>query len=53
MLNASLLWSCAGVFMYLFIYLFFWVFKDCLRIFVMFVNVEMCKIVLIAGESTD
>ena len=33
--------------------LFFLVFKDCLRTFVMFVNVDMCKIVLIAGESTD
>ena len=33
--------------------LFFLTFKDCLRIFVMFVNVDMCKTVLIAGESTD
>ena len=33
--------------------LFFWIFKDCLRIFVMFVNVDMCKTVLIAGESSD
>ena len=33
--------------------LFFFIFKDCLRIFVMFVNVDMCKTVLIAGESTD
>ena len=33
--------------------LFFLIFKDCLRIFVMFVNVDMCKTVLIAGESTD
>ena len=32
--------------------LFFWSFKDCLKIFVMFVNVDMCKTVLIAGEST-
>ena len=30
----------------------FWVFKGCLRIFVMFVDVDMCKTVLIAGEST-
>ena len=28
-------------------------FKDCLRIFVMFVNVDMCKTFLIAGKSTD
>ena len=33
--------------------LFFLIFKDCLRIFGMFVNVDMCKTVLIAGESTD
>ena len=33
--------------------LFFLIFKDCLRIFVMFVNVEMCKTTLIAGESID
>ena len=33
--------------------LFFRIFKDCLRIFVMFVNMDMCKTVLIAGESTD
>ena len=33
--------------------LFFLIFKDCLRIFVMFVNVDMRKTVLIAGESTD
>ena len=33
--------------------LFFGDFKDCLRIFVMFVDVDMCKTVLIAGESTD
>ena len=32
---------------------FFFIFKDRLRIFVMFVNVDMCKTVLIAGESTD
>ena len=32
--------------------LFFLIFKDCLSIFVMFVNVDMCKIVLIASEST-
>ena len=32
---------------------FFLIFKDCLRIFVMFVNVDMCKTVLIAGETTD
>ena len=32
--------------------LFFFIFKDCLRIFVMFVNVGMCKSVLIGGEST-
>ena len=29
----------------------FLIFKDFLRIFVMFVNVDMCKTVLIAGES--
>ena len=45
MLNASLLWSCAG--------LLFWVFKDRLRIYVIFVNVDMCEIVLITNESTD
>ena len=33
--------------------LFFLIFKDCLRIFVMFVNVNMCKRVLNAGESAD
>ena len=33
--------------------LFFLIFKDCLRIFVMFVNVDMCKTVLNARESTD
>ena len=33
--------------------LFFLIFKDCLRIFVIFVNVDMCKTFLIAGESTD
>ena len=33
--------------------LFFRIFKDCLRIFVMFVNVDMCKTVLITGDSTD
>ena len=33
--------------------LFFLIFKDCLRIFVMFVNVDMWKTVLIEGESTD
>ena len=32
---------------------FFLIFKDCLRIFVMFVNVDMCKTVLNAGENTD
>ena len=32
---------------------FFWVFKDCLRIFVMFVNRDMCQIVLVTIESTD
>ena len=32
---------------------FFLIFKDCLRIFVIFVNVDMCKTVLIAGEGTD
>ena len=32
---------------------FFLIFKDCLRIFVMFVNVDMCKTVLIAGETRD
>ena len=32
--------------------LFFFNFKDCLRILVMFVNVDMCKTVLMAGEST-
>ena len=31
----------------------FWDFKDCLKIYVMYVNVDMCKAVLIAGESTD
>ena len=31
----------------------FLVFKDCLRIFVMFVNVDMCEIGLIRSESTD
>ena len=45
MLNASLFWSCAG--------LLFWVFKDCLRIFVMFVNLDMCEIVLVTSESID
>ena len=45
MLNASFLWSCAG--------LFFLIFKDCLRVFMMFVNVDMCESVLIASESTD
>ena len=33
--------------------LFSWIFKDCLRIFVMVVNLDMCKIVLIAGGNTD
>ena len=33
--------------------LFVRIFKDCLRIFVMFVNMDMCKTVLIVGESTD
>ena len=33
--------------------LFFFIFKDCLRIFVMFVNVNMCKTILNAAESTD
>ena len=32
---------------------FFFIFKDCLRIFVIFVNVDMCKTVLIAGEIRD
>ena len=32
---------------------FFLVFKDCLMILVTFVNVDMCKTVLIAGESSD
>ena len=32
---------------------FFLIFKDNLMIFVMFVNVDICKGVLIAGESTD
>ena len=36
MLNASLLWSYGGCF-----------FKDCLRIFVMFANVDIGKIVLL------
>ena len=45
MLNASLLRSCGGC--------FFLIFKDCLRIFVMFVNVDICKTALNAGESTD
>ena len=31
----------------------FFIFKDCLRILVMFFNVDMCKTALIAGESTD
>ena len=31
----------------------FFIFKDCLQIFVMFFNVDMCKTALIAGESTD
>ena len=44
MLKANLLWSC-GV-------CFFIIFRDCLRIFVMFVNVGMWKTVLIEGEST-
>ena len=38
-LNASLFWSCAG--------LLFWVFKDCLRIFVMFVNLICTKLSLL------
>ena len=33
--------------------LLFWIFKDFLRIFVMLVNVDMCKTVLIVGDSTD
>ena len=45
MLNASLLWSCVE--------LLFWVFKDCLRISVMFATVEICKVVFITSESTD
>ena len=45
LLNAILLWSCVG--------LLFWVFKDCLRIFVVFVKVDLCEIVLITSESTD
>ena len=45
MLNASLLWSFGDC--------FFFIFKDCLRIFVMFVNVNMCKTILKAAESTD
>ena len=45
MLNASLLRSCGSC--------FFLIFKDCLTIFVMFVNVDICKTVLNAGESTD
>ena len=34
-------------------FFFFFNFKDSLRIFVMFVNVDMCKAVLIASESTE
>ena len=34
-------------------FFFSWVFKDCLRIFVMFVNRDMCQIVLVTIESTD
>ena len=45
MLNASLLWNCVS--------LRFWVFKDCLMIFVMLVNVDMCEIVLTTSEITD
>ena len=45
MLNASLLWSCVE--------LLFWVFKDCLRISVMFATVEICEVVFITSESTD
>ena len=30
----------------------FWMFKDSLRIFVMFVDVGMCEITLIKSEST-
>ena len=44
MLKANLWYSCVGF--------LFWVFKDCLRIYVMFVNVNMCGIVLITSEST-
>ena len=32
---------------------FFLIFKHCLRILVMFVNVDMCTTVLNAGENTD
>ena len=39
MLNAILLWSCVG--------LLFWVFKDCLRIFVVFVKVACVKLSLL------
>ena len=31
----------------------FFIFKDCLRILVMFFNEDMCKTALTAGESTD
>ena len=34
-------------------FFFFCVFMDCLRIFVMFVNRDMCQIVLVTIESTD
>ena len=47
MLNASFF------IMKLWVFFFFLIFKDRLRIFQMFVNVDMCKTVLIAGDSTD
>ena len=45
MLNASLLWNCRGC--------FFEFLKIVWEFFVIFVNVDMCKTVLIAGEGTD
>ena len=45
MLNASLLWSCAG--------LLFKIFQDYFSIFVMFVNLDISEIVIITSESTD
>ena len=45
MLNASSLWSFGDC--------FFLIFKNCLVIFGMFVNVNMCWTILNAAESTD